>query len=343
MSKLLCAFNESNLAVMGLYDTVYDMYIELKHIYNSTIKQLDTTKPSFPEKVDDMCRNQVRQVIESFLSSHTSFFSNDYVELHINAYGLKGFSMLETKHGANPLQVIVSYITFRSFLDKFLMVVVRIIAQRRNRQAPYKAIDIVFEEVNQYIDSLAAQYRKRIPMSSVNQASSENNHLFVYSQFSQISCNQKKHHIVPDAFCAEKCDGSGFYSIPIHCCETCGRKFVGKYTLDYYQKEFGPICIVAQKDSTTDSPNAFPCLNQESELHAQGYNVVEGQMSEEERRCLLISLLQSRKMTFFEISRDIKNAIHMQQHLPLRTSAVAKWKRDLEFLSKYIESHSEFK
>ena len=44
MSKLLCAFNESNLAVMGLYDTVYDMYIELKHIYNSTIKQLDSKR-----------------------------------------------------------------------------------------------------------------------------------------------------------------------------------------------------------------------------------------------------------------------------------------------------------
>lgn len=39
----------------------------------------------------------------------------------------------------------------------------------------------------------------------------------------------------------------------------------------------------------------------------------------------------------------IKNAIHTQQHLPLRAPAVAKWKSDLVFLSKYIENRSEFK
>ena len=89
--------------------------------------------------------------------------------------------------------------------------------------------------------------------------------------------------------------------------------------------------------------SAFEGLKAESQLHSYGYNVVEGQMSEIERRNLLIRLLQSGEMTYFEICRDIKNAIHTQQHLAFRASAVAKWKSDLAFLSKYIERHSKFK
>ena len=41
MSKISLAFNEANLAVMGLYDTVYDMYVDLQTIYHSAIEQLD--------------------------------------------------------------------------------------------------------------------------------------------------------------------------------------------------------------------------------------------------------------------------------------------------------------
>lgn len=341
MNKMSLAFDESNLAVMGLYDAVYDMYVDLQAIYNSAIEQLDTSTLSFPDKADDACRSQVRQVLEGFLSSHTSFFSRDYDILHINAYGMKGFSMFETKHRARALQVTIRYITFHSFLEELFLVVVRTIAQRRNRQYPGNEIDVVFEDVNQHIDSLAAQYRKRIPVPPANRIVNEDTHLFVYYQFSLISCNQKKHTIVSDTFCAEKLDGSGFYNLPIHRCATCGRKFAGKYTLDFYQREFGKIRVAVQKDLTTDNPSAFEDLKPESELHSQGYNVVEGQMSETERRNLLIRLLQSEEVTYFEICRDIKNAIHTQQHLPFRAPAVAKWKSDLEFLSKFIESYSE--
>lgn len=343
MSKTTLAFNEANLAIMGLYDAVYDMYVDLQTIYGSAIEQLDTSTLSFPDKADDACRSQVRQVLEDFLSSHTNFFSRDYEKLHINTYGLKGFSMLEAKHGARALQVTISDITFHSFLEELFMAVVRTIAQRRNRQYPGNEIDAVYEEVNQHIDSLAVQYRKRIPVTQVNSIYREDNQLYVYSQFSLISCNKKKHTIVSDTFCAEKLDGTGFYHLPIHRCATCGRKFVGKYTLDFYQKEFGKIRVAVQKDLTTDNPSAFESLKTESELHSKGYNVVEGQMSETERRNLLIRLLQSGEMTYFEICRDIKNAINTQQHLPFRAPAVAKWKSDLAFLSKYIESHNEFK
>ena len=343
MSKRSLAFNEANLAIMGLYDTVYNMYIDLQAIYNSAIKQLDTSTLSFPSKADDACRSQVRQVLEGFLSSHTSFFSRDYDKLHINAYGLNGFSILDVRHGNQPLQITVRFITFHSFLEELFGIVVRVLALRRNRQNPYVEFDSIYEEVNLHIDSLAAQYRKRIVATPANKKVSEDNYLFVYSQFSLLSCNQKKHTIVSDTFCAEKLDGTGFYNLPIHRCATCGRKFIGKYTLDFYQKEFGKIRAAVQKDQTTDNPSAFEGLKTESELHSKGYNVVEGQMSETERRDLLICLLQSGEMTYFEICRDIKNAIHTQQHLPFRTPAIAKWKSDLEFLSQYIKSHNEFK
>lgn len=337
------AFNEANLAIMGLHDTVYDMYVDLQIIYNSAIERLDTTKISFPRIADDACRSQVRRVLDAFLSHHTSFFSRDYDKLHINTYGLNDFSMLDVQHGQKPLHITVCFITFHSFLEELFCIIIRIIAQRRNRQYPEREIDIVFEEVNYHIDSLAAQYRKRIPVTQANSIYREDNQLFVYSQFSLISCNQKKHTIVSDTFCAEKLDGSGFYNLPIHRCATCGLKFAGKYTLDFYQKEFGKIRVAVQKDLTTDNPSAFEGLKAESQLHSYGYNVVEGQMSEIERRNLLIRLLQSGEMKYFEICRDIKNAIHTQQHLPFRASAVAKWKRDLEFLSKYMEDHGERK
>lgn len=343
MRRTPIAFTEGNLAVMGLYDVVYDLYSMLRAIYSASIEQQDASKTLWSQNVDVACRAQVRQVLDDFLSRHTSFFSGDYKKLHINGYGLNGFSLLNSKHGERPLHIIISFITFRSFLEELFMVVVRVIAQRRNRENPSNAVDGVFEDVNQYIDSLTTQYRKRIAVTSTNKKVSEDNHLFIYSQFSLISCNQKKHTIVPDKFCAEKLDGTGFYNLPIHRCGTCGRKFVGKYTLGFYQKEFGKIRVAVQKDLITDSPSSFEDLKTESQLHSHSYNVIEGQMSETERRNLLIQLLQSGKMTYFEISRDIKNAIHTQQHLPFRTPAVAKWKSDLEFLSKYIEDHDRFK
>ena len=343
MSKTSLSFNEANLAIMGLYDTVYDMYTNLRTIYGTAIEQFDSTHLPFPRKADDACRSQVRRVLDAFLSHHTSFFSRDYDKLHINAYGLNDFSMLDVQHGKKPLHITVRFITFHSFLDELFCIIIRIIAQRRNRQYPEREIDVVFEEVNQHIDSLATQYRKRILVTPSNRMVCEDNHLFVYSQFSLISCNQKKHTIVSDTFCAEKIDGSGFYNLPVHRCTSCGRKFIGKYTLDFYQREYGKIYVAVQKDCDTDQPSAFTGLHPETKLHSLGYNVVEGQMSETDRRNLLILLLQSGKITYFEICRDIKNAIHTQQHLPFRTPAVAKWKSDLIFLSNYIEDHSEFK
>ena len=179
MRKISVAFNEANLAVMGLYETVYDMYVNLQTIYHSAIEHLDKSSILLPDQADDMCRNQVRQILEGFLSSHTSFFSRDYDKLHINTYGLRDFSMLEVKHGARALQIMIRDITFHSFLEALLMIVVRIIAQRKNRQHPENEIDLVLVEVNEHIVSLAAQYRKRIAVTSTNKKVSEDDQCII--------------------------------------------------------------------------------------------------------------------------------------------------------------------
>ena len=249
--------------------------------------------------------------------------------------------MLDTKH-EKPLQITITYISFRAFLEELLIVIVRILAQRQNRQDPFKALKRVYEEVNDHIQALVVQYRDRISVNTVPEGCNENPYLYAYSHFSLISCNQNNHTIVPDMYCAEKLDGSGFYRLPIHRCSTCGRKFIGKYTLDYYQKQFGRIYVIAKKELVTGATGAFESLHLETELHTRGYNVVENGMSEKERRNFLIRLLESGEMTYFEISRDIKTAIHTQQNLPSHSAAVAKWKSDLAFLSEFIENHSEF-
>ena len=341
MSKIPSAFNESNLAIMGLYDVVYEVYTNLKSIYCSVIDQLDITKTAFFFKIDDMCRSRVRKILESFVSGYTGIFTDEYERIHINSFGLNRFSMLNSKQ-VTPWQSSIVIITFHTFLKKLLDVVVRIIAQRRNRQYPGNEEDRVREDVNGHIQSIVSQYQNRIFIDVDQREICDDSNLYVYSQFSLVSCNQKNHTVVSDMYCAEKLDGSGFYRLPIHRCATCGRKFVGKYTLDYYQEQFGNIYVIVRKDLAADAFGSYEGLNSETELHARGYNVAEKGMSEKERRMFLIRLIETGEMTYFEISRDIKTAIHTQQNLPLHSAAVAKWKSDLAFLSEFIENHSEF-
>lgn len=340
MSKKTSAFNEANLAIMGIYDVVYEVYTNLKTVYGSTIDQLDKSKTIFPDKIDDMCRGHVRKILESFVSNNTGFFTKDYERIHTNAFGLKGFSLLDSKH-EKPLQITITYISFRTFLEELLIVIVRILAQRQNRQDPFKALERVYMEVNNHIQALIVQYRERISVNTEPEGYKENPYLYVYSQFSLISCNQNNHTIVPDMYCAEKLDGSGFYRLPIHRCKTCGRKFVGKYTLNYYQKQYGNIYIIAQNEPVTVASGSYKGFDSETELHSRGYNVAERGMSEKERRNFLIRLIESGEMTYFEICRDLKSAIHAQQNLPSHAPCISKWKSDLIFLSEYVENNSK--
>ena len=95
--------------------------------------------------------------------------------------------------------------------------------------------------------------------------------------------------------------------------------------------------MVAEKNYNNTYKYVF---NGESELHQYGYNVVDGRMSEEERRLLLVELLKEKKMTRFQIMRDIENAIGLFDDDYRFLNAVSKWKSDLLFISEYSMSHA---
>lgn len=67
-----------------------------------------------------------------------------------------------------------------------------------------------------------------------------------------------------------------------------------------------------------------------------GYNVRDGEMTEQERQLLLLQLLNNNSVSYFEACRDIEQAIRLFSGRPKYEPSIMKWKKDLRFLGDYI-------
>ena len=101
--------------------------------------------------------------------------------------------------------------------------------------------------------------------------------------------------------------------------------------------EYGLLC--AECTSETPKRTNFSKYDDESKLHQYGYNVVDGELSERERQNLLAFLFDNKIMTYFEICRDIENAISIFDGRPKYALALEKWRRDLKYIGEYSTSH----
>ena len=127
--------------------------------------------------------------------------------------------------------------------------------------------------------------------------------------------------------------------IPVHHCETCNRTFIGEETLKFYENRFGKLAVCVTHDTSANSTGAYGELNSESLLHKLGYNVVEGELSQTERRKFLIYLIEGKKISFFQACRDIENAIKIFEYRPTYRRAVQRWREDLAFINEYMENN----
>lgn len=319
--------NAKNLALLGLLDRCHQLYHDIDTIY-----AVEFEHTMWPQDTKTMPK--IRRLLDAFLSNTTYLFTQDYLYLHPNSAAMKKARFfLECRH-TKPLHLEYKMVSFSAFLKILQEFVATILCRRKSYDHIYismeKAIELINENITSLVNSMSKSHIDSFSIHE-NQAVDQ---LIVFQSLSLISCNTKAHDIISDWICVKALKSGQSIRLPVHVCKTCGRIFVGYETLKVFEEIYGKflVRIIAEKNCDEFYDYAF---NGESELHQYGYNVVEGKMSEAERRLLLVTLLREKKLTQFQIVRDIEKAIQIFDGDCRFVNAVSKWKSDLLFISEY--------
>lgn len=260
--------------------------------------------------------------------------------MHPNVTSLSTFSMLSIKKGSKALSLSISLLSFPAFLVELEFLVLRILHTRKTYTLPKISLEMVYTELDHHIKAVTEQCKKDRLAPREYSGDTDENILIIYKLLTLISCNQNNHTVVPTKYFADLLDGTGRVALPVHHCETCGKYFIGRKTLDIYQKIYGRFYIRTKIEKYGCSKSPFGTdLNFESELHSMGYNVVQGKLSTKERRDILLYLLNNKKLSYFQICRNIEMCINIFNNSPMHAAAVSKWESDLLFIGEYVKKN----
>lgn len=325
--------NSKNLALLGLLDECHQLYSNIEDVY---VNEFEHTRS--PLQVQEKTMPKIRKLLDAFLSETTYLFTQDYLYLHPNSDAMrKAMFFLDIKH-TKPLHIECRMVSFSTFLKTLHEFVASILCRRKSHDHIYISKEKAIELINENIISLVKRSAKLSADFSPIQENQAANQLIVFKSLSLISCNIKTHDVVSDWIFVKALKNGQIIRLPVHVCKTCGRIFVGRETLNVFEEIYGKLLV--RKIADRDYGDAYNyMINGESELHQYGYNVVEGMLSENERHHLLVTLLKERKLTQFQIVRDIEKAIQIFDDDYRFVNAVSKWKSDLLFISEYSMSH----
>ena len=88
-----------------------------------------------------------------------------------------------------------------------------------------------------------------------------------------------------------------------------------------------------RKEESEDQP--FNGFRAESELHQLGYNVIDGELSDDERHNILTYILTHNKLEYKTVVASIEQNVRIFEDIPKYQLAVKKWKDDLGFIGKF--------
>lgn len=337
-----CCLSEESLVRLDIYDDTYDLYYNLVQAYHTAYNGYYEVNPEssmlWPHKVDELARKECRRAIDGFLLKHSFIFTSEYTRLYTNAANIKFFSMLNVTH-PKPLTLKIRIITFRSFLHELYNLVSHIIFLRAQRENPRISRDYIFSKIEKTVaDSEQKTAESRFFIEQDDFVTPEAG-LNIFQSLSLILCNFQNHIVIPKLYRADFIGNPSQVLLPVHYCKTCGRCFIGVKTLAIYEKMYGKFFVQINHEKNQGlGNNFFSELNSESLLHSLGYNVVKGGLTEKERRELLVYLLRNEKVSYFQICRDLENAIRIFRDVETHQVAVSKWIADLEYVSEYIKN-----
>lgn len=332
-------FSKYALALAGIYELTYDLYLELTEIYENTYADYITTSTRnspvlYAHQLDRLSRKAARDAIDKYLSASTFFYTDEWERIYSNATGMNGFSMLNIKK-SQPLSIEIKNITFTQFIEELEWLIVSILLRRKQYTLPKTPREIVEKKLFKHIASVVERCENNRFLDVSEKLRSNNSPLIIYKSLSSISCNREKHTVISSHCYNQLIDKSRWIKLPIHHCLNCGKRFMGWETLRVYEDLYG-MFFFERKTEKGNAPdkNGFASLEAESKLHSMGYNVIAGEMTERERRSLLEYLLDEGKITYLEADRDISQAISRLEHSPSHADAVRKWRSDLFFLGE---------
>jgi sulfite reductase beta subunit-like hemoprotein len=109
---------------------------------------------------------------------------------------------------------------------------------------------------------------------------------------------------------------------------------IGSLSLSLFRECCGKF--VAQIRNLDPGHDSTWCLERESKLHQLGYNVEAGKLTSAQRQDILIQILETKQLSFFEIVNTIEQNIRIFDSHSTKQVAVEKWRTDLKFINEYV-------
>ena len=299
-------------------------------------------------------RFQTRILLGDYLNKNRHIFTRKFDDLKPSNDQIKFFCLFYEQVGRGAL-ITRKWMSFDLFLYRLEILLVNILMDRyKAADIHYRSIPSLHHEIKSNIHDYITnelnfaftEFGKYIAFSKITSESStikyQKPFFRVFKALHLISCCLNNHEIEKEIVEVRSCDQKKTIRLPIHRCLICGRQFLGQQTLEVYECEYGRLDFDFRYDNNwldgctiTDSYDYEH--NGESKLHQLGYNVIQNYYSEEYRHQILMNLLESEKITYFEICRDIEHAIRIFTNVSTHQEAVRKWREDLLFISDYVE------
>ena len=221
-----------------------------------------------------------------------------------------------------------------SFLEHFKRVVLYAIYEEIKKNDPSYTIFQARKDVDDRIWTRMKMRRSECIVPNNNSRPPIDSPLFLYDALSNIGCNRNQHELIPKKYYARHTYGKNTVVLPVHYCKTCNRYLCGKVSFALFEEFFGKFIIETHR--LLPGVDGRWQLQGESRLHQLGYNVIDGGLTCTERKNILISLLESKQLSFFEIVATLEQNIRTFESNYRMRNAVEKWHNDLKFISDYM-------
>lgn len=352
------AFTPFNLAALGVLEDFYEVYRSVEKIYDMEIEstygkedewfshrnewketerrmqELGQSWDSLTaQKVIPLCFNLINKHIYLFTDEHDIFLPDIKAFTHT-------FTFLDPPNSYNAYSYYAKYISFPDFLIRMECVATRTLYNLTKQSNSEITNREIREKTNLRIANKAIHSSRQLLLSADCKESPTNDILYLFDILSSTSCYKFKHPVTPAKYIVSRMDGTGLVALPVHYCTYCKKYFIGIQTLNVFEKDFGKFIV--QKRNYYEDELGFIHFNSESVLHQLGYNVVDGNMTEDERRHLLTYLLEHKEISYFEMCSTIERDIRIFQYSDRHQKAVSKWKDDLRYIGEYVAKELDF-